>query len=75
MARDDNHVPSCPAHPHGVADGCFACNILSNDILSCPAHPVGPVDECSACGTIMEIWTDFAADCSRQAAKDVAGRA
>ena len=70
VVRDDNDVPSCPAHPHGVADGCFACNILSNDILSCPDHTAAAADGCAACDAITDVWADWAMDCSQKAEED-----
>jgi hypothetical protein len=69
MASDDNDVPSCRAHPDGVADGCFACHILSKDILSCPDHPTA-ADDCAACDAITAVWADWAMDCSEKAERD-----
>jgi hypothetical protein len=69
MDRDDNDVPSCPAHPQGIADGGVACHVLSNDILSCPDHPTA-ADDCAACNEITDIWADWAMDCSQQAEEE-----
>lgn len=62
-------VVSCPRHPAGPDKDCAACDVIMNDVLNCPEHPNG-ADDCPACKVIVEVWTDYAEACSRQAAKD-----